>query len=154
MKVHILQKTKFIDLVLPKVDDSKESFFISILDPETGLVPLKEDSDNYRSWSFFDLEEDMDNGAGHIYKAISEQQAKEIYEFIKSNADKKKLFVHCSAGISRSGAVGAFVHEYFGGAYKELLKENPHILPNGRVTRLLRMYERIDWMGDDIKIEF
>jgi len=147
MKVYILNKNQFINSVIPKIDEEPKAFFISILDPETGVVPLREDSDNYRSYSFFDLEEDMDNGAGHLYKAITEEQAKDMYEFIKSNSDKEKLFVHCSAGISRSGALGAFVHEYFGGAYKELLRTNPHILPNGRVTRLLRMYERSDAHG-------
>ena len=154
MEVYILDKNRFIDKVLPIVEESEDSFFISILDPETGIEPLMEDTRNYRSWAFFDLEEDMDNGNNFIYKAISEKQAKQIFEFIKENSDKKKLFVHCSVGISRSAAIGAFVHEYFGGAYKELLKKFPHILPNGRVTKMLRMYERIDYIGDDTYIKF
>lgn len=155
MEVKILSKNQFIDKVLPFVDDNSDTFYISILDPEPGVEKLREDSDSYKSWFFFDLEEDMNNGAGHIYKAISEQQAKEIYDFIKANSDKTKCIVHCSAGISRSAGVGSFVYEYFGGKYKELLKTNPHILPNGRVTRLLRMYERSDFHGyDNVQIKF
>lgn len=141
MKVNILSKNAFMGSVLPQINNLKDSFFISILDDDE-KEPLREDSENYKTWWFYDLEEDINN-----YKAITEEQAKEIFDFIKSNSDKKELFVHCAAGISRSGAVGSFVYEYFGGAYKELLKKHPHILPNGRVTRFLRMYERMD--GDD-----
>lgn len=145
MKVTILSRREFADK-FPNLKDDKEVFFISIVEPDD-YVEFHPESTNYKTYSFYDLEDDIDNGEGHIYKAMSEEQAKDMFEFIKLNKDKEKLYVHCHAGISRSGAVGSFVHEYFGGAYKELLKTHPHILPNGRITRLLRMYERLD--GED-----
>lgn len=152
MKVHILSRQQFKDKILPKLDELSNACFISILEPDD-CTPLSEKQDNFLTTVFYDLEEDMDNGAGYIYKSITEQQAKEIFEFIKSNSDKKDFYVHCTAGISRSGAVGSFIHEYFGGAYKELLKRFPNILPNGRVSRMLRMHERLDNMGD-LEIKF
>jgi len=146
MTVNILSRRKFAD-VFNLVKDDKEAFFISIVEPDD-YIEFSPKSDNYRTYSFYDLEDDIANGAGHIYKAISEEQAKDMFEFIKDNKDKKKCYVHCHAGISRSGAVGSFIHEYFGGAYKKLLERFPHIFPNGRVTRMLRMYERLDYIGE------
>lgn len=148
MEVKILSKNQFIDKVLPFVESEEGAFFISIMDGDEP-EPLHTEMPNYKTWWFYDLEEDIAN-----YKAITEEQAKQIYEYIKSHSNKTRLFVHCAAGISRSGAVGSFAFEYFGGRYKDLLLRHPHILPNGRITRLLRLYERIDYMGDDVKIQF
>lgn len=152
MDVTILGREKFKEKVLPNIGKEEDCFYICILEPDDN-TPLSPNQDNFLTLDFYDLEYDMDNGAGVTYKSISDEQAKQLFEFIKSNSDKKKLYVSCAAGISRSGAVGAFVWEYFGGAYKELLKKHPHILPNGRVLRLLRMYDRLDNMGD-LKIKF
>lgn len=152
MKVHILSKGQFKAKILPLIQELPNACFISILEPDDS-IPFRPNSDSYLTSVFYDLESDMDNGAGHIYKAISEQQAKEIFEFIKANADKEECYIHCAAGVSRSGAVGSFIHEYFGGAYKDLLNKFPHILPNGRVSKLLRMYERLDNMND-LEIRF
>lgn len=151
MEVTIVGRQQLKDRYLNNLQE--DTAYIVILEPDD-CEPLAEEQRNYKEFVFYDLEEDMDNGAGFIYKAISEEQAKDMYNFIKSNANKKHFVVSCAAGISRSGAVGSFVYEYFGGKYKDLLKKHPYILPNGRCVKLLRMYERIDYMGDDIKIQF
>ena len=46
--------------------------------------------------------------------------------------------VHCNAGISRSGAIGTFANDYCGMNYSEFLKNNPYIMANSYVLRLLR----------------
>lgn len=148
MKVLILSKQKFQDKVIPNINNFKDTFFISILDPDCP-EKLYPDNNNYKSWWFWDIEQDYISEK-ESYTAVTQEQAKEIYDFIKQHTNKKQCIVHCSAGISRSGAVGSFVHEYFGGRYKELLKEFPHIFPNGRLVRLLRMYERIDGVEEGI----
>lgn len=44
---------------------------------------------------------------------INENQAKQIVNFIiETHKQGKDLFVHCTAGISRSGAVGLFANQY------------------------------------------
>lgn len=45
--------------------------------------------------------------------ALTELQAQEILCFIEDNQYKKDWFIHCSAGISRSGAVASIVYDYF-----------------------------------------
>lgn len=136
-EVFILSKAQFVE-VLPKVIDKEDTYIISILDPDD-KVPLKEDSENYKTLFFYDLEQDV-----QTYKAISSEQAEDLLKFILKNKDKRKCIVHCTAGVSRSGAVGEFIHELGGGAYKELKEKYPYILPSGRVLMYLRYAEEIN----------
>jgi predicted protein tyrosine phosphatase len=46
-------------------------------------------------------------------EAMSIEQAHDIINFIKKNKDKNNFYIHCSAGISRSGAVASFIYDYF-----------------------------------------
>ena len=70
-------------------------------------------------------------------RAFTEDQARMVFEFIKSNSDKDFL-VHCSAGISRSGAVGSFINDYLDSDRDFFEKFNRHrIMPNAHVSRLL-----------------
>ena len=57
---------------------------------------------------------DVDNsGAMKYASALTEKQAKDIVNFIKHNHNKSTWLIHCGAGISRSGAVAAFLCDYF-----------------------------------------
>jgi predicted protein tyrosine phosphatase len=85
-KVLILSQERF-EIILPKIDEFENTFFISILDP--GDQDLLEPRYNYKTWKFYDIEQDISS-----YKAISFDQAREIFEFIKSHVDKN-LIVHC-----------------------------------------------------------
>jgi predicted protein tyrosine phosphatase len=72
-------------------------------------------------------------------------KAKKLYEFIKANKDKHMAIVHCAAGISRSGAVGTFIHNLYGTmTYEEFKRKNPQIQPNGHILRLLNEELRKD----------
>jgi len=42
------------------------------------------------------------------------------------------------AGISRSGAIGLFINDFFGGDKELFKKENPYIHPNWRVFTMLK----------------
>ena len=147
-EVIILSREQFIDKILHKVDEIKDTFFISILEPDDDFENLHEDTNNFKTWKFYDVEYDIDN-----YKAITFEQAKEIYEFIKKN-EGKKLIVHCYAGVSRSGAIGEFYWEMLGGSYKQLMKKFPNISPNGRVLSYLRVAEKMDYIDDKLKTIF
>lgn len=143
-KILILSQERFERLILPKVDELSDTFFISILDPDTE-DKLREDTINFKTWKFYDLEEDI-----NTYKAISSQQAEEISQFINDNFGKK-LIVHCHAGISRSSAIAEFYFESLGGSYRELIDVYQNIIPNGRVLRYLRMTQK---KSNNININF
>jgi len=133
-EVLILSQERFEKKVLPRMEEFKNTFFISILDPED--EELHNRTDNFRTWKFYDIEQDISS-----YKAISFDQAKEIFEYIKSN-EGKRLIVHCHAGVSRSSAIGEFYWEMLGGSYKQLTEKFPNIMPNARVLQYLRIAEK------------
>lgn len=78
------------------------------------------------------------------YVKFSEKHAQEIFNFITIMDKSKCLFVNCDAGISRSGAVGFCLNEYFNKYlennqedYEFFMQENYQISPNPLVKRLL-----------------
>ena len=71
-------------------------------------------------------------------KAMSIEQGTEIVDFIMKHLDKKQVFIHCAAGISRSGAIGAFINQITGGFYEEFTRHNPQVHENMYILGLLR----------------
>jgi predicted protein tyrosine phosphatase len=69
--------------------------------------------------------------------AITDEQADQIVDFVITNKDKEYAFIHCAAGISRSGAVGAFINEVTGGDWNQFKSDNKQIQPNPHVYNLL-----------------
>ena len=76
---------------------------------------------------------------------FNEALAEEIRQFILRIDPERMLFINCGAGISRSGAVGEVLNDYFN-KYLESIpaddeyfrRANPQILPNPLVRRILR----------------
>lgn len=68
-----------------------------------------------------------------LFSAVHAQQ---ILDFVASS-DSSPIFVHCAAGISRSGAVGEFLCRYFNLDSSAFHKQNPHIRPNPHVLSVL-----------------
>ena len=83
--------------------------------------------------------DDVDEGFPH---AMTPEQAKQIVDFI-SIEDNRPIIVHCTAGISRSGAVGEVLNWYFNRFeandldYRKFEIMHPDIVPNAHVRRLL-----------------
>lgn len=86
--------------------------------------------------------------SGIEWKLFSEEQAKLIKAFAEQAfKDNKRLIIHCTAGISRSGAVGSALNDYFN-KYLEDNKDDfewfwtcgceRQILPNPHVSKILR----------------
>lgn len=136
MKIKILSKDMFEYWVMPKIHEYEDTFFISILDPDNP-TNFKEDSDTFITLRFYDLEYELGD-----YKIFDSEIAKELVEFIDKNKDKKTRIVHCTAGVSRSGAIGEFIQRKFGTeSMKTFRKRNKHIHPNRLVRKLLN----IEW---------
>lgn len=151
MQILILGRKVFKDYMNTKgitpenVESLKDVFMISVQDDtDDKYVPVfSENKKNVLVQSFSDVEEDtpvtiIGTNTEIIAKAFSPEQAKEMYNFIMANKEKKFCIIHCTAGISRSGAVGTFVSEVVGKNYLDLKKENPAIQPNMHVLKLLR----------------
>ena len=93
---------------------------------------------HFLSLNFWDITNQVDYPSGILFH---KGQAKKVIAMIKTIQEEKEdsiLVAHCQAGISRSGAIGTFACDYCGLDYGEFLKENPYIMSNPQVLRLLR----------------
>ena len=92
-------------------------------------------ADNLLILYFDDVDEGFPN-------AMTPEQAKQIVDFIRIE-DDRPIIVHCTAGISRSGAVGEVLNWYFNrfeaddSDYRKFEIMHPDIVPNSHVRRLL-----------------
>jgi predicted protein tyrosine phosphatase len=146
MKILILSKTEFDNIMLrynitnENVQDKTDMFFISINDTcNTKQIPyFKNNHENVLIQYFDDVVKDIiDNNNEILAKAFTEEQAIEMFKFIEKNKDKKTCLVHCTAGISRSAAVGTFICDFTNGNYFEFKEDNPYILPNPHISKTL-----------------
>ena len=65
--------------------------------------------------------------------------ATRIIDFAQAMADKAELMIiHCGAGISRSGAVGTWLNEFYGNDYLTFRRKHSFIMPNYHVLEVLR----------------
>jgi predicted protein tyrosine phosphatase len=78
----------------------KDLCFITISDPSRKNINHNNHFVDTLELKFWDIEEDIGS-----YKIITNEQAKQIYDFIVKNKDKEFL-INCEAGVSRSAGVG------------------------------------------------
>jgi len=158
MKILILNKTefnnfmKFNDITDENVEE-KNVLIISINNPvDMGWFTTRAKGDpksyfkrnhsNVMIQHFPDYEENMtlDMRKRGVYSVFNERKAKKIYEFIKKNRDKSMAIIHCAGGISRSGAVGAFIYDLYGHetmTWDQFKRKNFKIQPNDYILKLL-----------------
>lgn len=165
MQIVVLSRQMFEKFMQEKkitpenVESLKDVFIISIQN-DTGddnyTPTFTKSLENVHVVKFSDVDEDTrvpvfnnninanpgDGGLTHYVtaKAMTAEQAKELYQFIMNNKarDKKVCLIHCTAGVARSGAVGTFVAECMGVDYIDFKRANPSIQPNIHVLKMLR----------------
>ena len=127
----------------PEAGFWRENNFISIrhsAEPDPNCaIPV--DGDNILKLRFDDAVEDPD----HTLVLFDAEIAGEIVRFVRRIDTSRLLFVNCAAGISRSGAVGEVLNDYFNkypgsnAADDEYFRRmNRHIQGNPLVRRILR----------------
>lgn len=141
-------------LIQMNKDIVKKNYFISIYsaeihygwdmfgEPKTSPLPNRA---NVLKLCFDDVtEKDTEPNVVHF----SKDDANQIVSFLKTVKDDglNEFYVHCDAGVSRSGAVGTLLNEYFNKFLKmnriddEAFKmNNSHIMPNPEVMRILKV---------------
>lgn len=76
--------------------------------------------------------------------AMTAEHAKRIADFALRPGDDRPIIVHCSAGISRSGAVGSVLNWHFNrymnddnAEFRDFELRHPDLVPNAHVRKLL-----------------
>lgn len=100
------------------------------------------DSPNVLNLEFDDIDTDEINWGGHVFKGISDEQAKAMVEFIDRNKGKD-FYISCKAGKSRSQGICRYILDIYGHEYgydekESCRKDNPCLTPNMRVVTMLK----------------
>ena len=139
----ILKKQGITD---SNVENQDNTFYISINSTEGNDTKpyFKEKHPNVLTLYFDDCNEYkkhlVDGSPDEFYEQIpmSEEQALEIIKFAEKMNNESNVYVHCTAGVSRSGAVGAFISDYLGNKWDDFIKVNPQVIPNSHISSLLK----------------
>lgn len=128
--VNSYENTFFISINSTEGNDSEPYF--KETHPNT-LTLFFDDCDEYKKYPVI-------GGSGEFYEQIpmSEEQALEVIKFIEKMDKNSNIYVHCTAGISRSGAVGAFICDYLGVGWDNFKMDNPQVIPNVHISSLLK----------------
>lgn len=114
--------------------------FISILDCDNPEEKFDKNLDNFLQVKMWDIEEDLWENNELKYEKPNDNELNRIVEFTKTHTDKSSFIIHCSAGISRSGAVATFLYDKFLVEIdKEVFRrENKFIRPNLYILKRLK----------------
>ena len=153
MKVRVLSYNDFKQVLGASTINDKtvknfeDTIFISILDTGTGWFSkrqFKEDHKNVLTLKFDDVTVDGESSPTNHFntQAFTEKNAESIVTFLENNKNASFCMIHCAAGISRSGAIGQFINDYFRGDYNEFRQMNPRTIPNQMIIRKLNKLMR------------
>jgi predicted protein tyrosine phosphatase len=129
--------------------------FISVIEPQGGVRIFSEDSDENRVLTlFFDevspcmwptsseyeqvVKQFHDRGSKFVI--FDEKIADCVIDFVaraQTTSEPETLFVNCSLGVARSGAIVRFVADILSLDATKFARLNPHIEPNQHVLHLL-----------------
>lgn len=147
MKVLVVCRNYVKGLFKKYPEFQKNNYIISIYSSEKvnkneSYSPIPDDK-NILKLQFDDVTELVKDES---YIHFNSDMAKKVVEFIKNiKDDGKNFYVHCDAGVSRSGAVGYMLNEWFNKYIDRknddiefFVKNNLHIMPNPLVIKLLK----------------
>lgn len=152
MIVKVLSQTQF-NITLDKnaisdktVDQFSKSIFISICGHGDNHY-FKFNHDNVLNIKFDDLSDEEFKRVNRADLVLfTEEHARKIIAFLEKNRDKNYCWVHCAAGVSRSGAVGTFINDHFSDVhYFNFMDANRNIKPNSYILSVLN---KVYYEGD------
>lgn len=113
--------------------------FISIIDIDNTEQKYDLSIDNFLQVKMWDIENDIIQN-DYFYEKPSDEELLKIIRFVNKYKDKNIFMIHCSAGISRSGAVAMFIRDKFFDEIDNVIfnMENKHILPNLYILKKLK----------------
>lgn len=147
--------------IVSKYDDDNEHFFSDSVSTNLNLDFCDTSIDWWHTYSSAiydklydeycvngkdDMNPDHDKFAhsdgDNVYYSLNYEQADKIVGFIEEAVSRgDSIYVHCSAGKSRSQAIVRYIKDVYSSIHWITRKENPCIYPNWHVVcMLIRMY--------------
>ncbi len=143
----IISRSEMRCAIYQNIIDKQNLVLISIGEPgrEDTILTSEyiKDFKDVLQLEFWDIEEDFGD-----YKIITDEQAKEIQDFIVKNIDNK-FIINCQAGKSRSAAVGLAIEQlkFFGvgeeAKYNYKTSFNSEISAHSRYCPNLTVFDKI-----------
>lgn len=140
MRIYVVPR-RYIKMFSAKDDFFKNNNFISIGEVD-GCEGVPIDGKNILKLVFDDAT-DQETGVN----LFNEFHAEQIKAFAERLDQSKPLYINCYAGVSRSGAVGTVLNDYFNlyltdckrtPDWEAFYENNRQIQPNAYVMRILR----------------
>lgn len=118
--------------------------FISILDADNKEKKYDTNLANFLQVKFRDIEEDLFINENLKYAKPSDEDLQKIVDFVNRHKDKDVFVIHCSAGISRSGAVATYIQDKFQDEVDKsnFMKNNKQIQPNLYILKTLKRLDK------------
>jgi predicted protein tyrosine phosphatase len=130
---------------IPENDDEVCISIVAVNPFEDGTPPrrpiLNFREGNVLRMYFDDRPDDKENSPKFAgAKLITLEQAEQMGEFIWNNRNKKKIVVHCMAGVSRSRSTAAAIAAFFDLPYKYTVFNSRvyHLVAHALLTQKLR----------------
>ena len=141
----------FISICCTETDNSSyETHLLS--DNHDNVINL--DFDDINGYTLKDQFPDDDYVKDNPARGLNDEQGLQLVKFIENNIGKD-IYVHCSAGVSRSQGVVKFILEYYNDYYKEsdTNPDNPCKMPNQHVFDVLRKFYAVIHRGPGYKFK-
>lgn len=142
------------------VTSATDSAFISVigtpdclkywLDEEKTKHWFDKNHTNVLNLEFDDLNEDKE-WDGHLFKAMTDEQADQIVEFAENiirdakllgDSFKRNFYIHCRAGVSRSAAISRFLKDVYRDYFTSEFDSIPETWNSSVYRKLINAYER------------
>ena len=141
----------FISICCTETDNSSyETHLLS--DNHDNVINL--DFDDINGYTLKDQFPDDDYVKDNPARGLNDEQGLQLVKFIENNIGKD-IYVHCSAGVSRSQGVVKFILEYYNDYYKEsdTNPDNPCKMHNQHVFDVLRKFYAVIHRGPGYKFK-
>ena len=136
----------FISICCTETDNSSyETHLLS--DNHDNVINL--DFDDINGYTLKDQFPDDERVKDNSARGINDEQGLQLVKFIENNIGKD-IYVHCSAGVSRSQGVVKFILEY---KESDTNPDNPCKMPNQHVFDVLRKFYAVIHRGPGYKFK-
>lgn len=146
MSVTVLSRTKIIDVNHSVSGFLEKNNVVSCLDTGIGspfiFSVYTDHKPNLLTLSFDDVgNPDWDHSDETRYQKFTLDHAERLVKWFEKSDRTKNYFVHCWAGVSRSGAIGMWIADKLGISHTDFALAHPQCKPNKLVLQTIQAFE-------------